>query len=159
MDIYNKNQSNCELFVYHPLTPLSAGYGAGWWSVENKISNVITDTQGLRFDVTNLQAATGATAISDATTATAAAAGAGAGLVSAGALTATAGTAVACGDYGTVALGACGGALFSVLGYLSYQAQVQSNFELVQSNFEQVQSNSYQAQVQRIYNSSGSSSN
>ena len=124
-----------ELFEYHPLTPLPAGYGAGWWSVENKIANVITDTQGLRFDVTNLQAVTGATAISDATTATAAAAGAGAGLVSAGALT-TAGTAIAGGDYGTVALGACGGALFSVLGYLSYQAQ-----------------------VQRIYNSSGSSSN
>ena len=116
-----------ELFAYHPSTPLPAGYGAGWWSIKNKIANVITDRQGLSFDVTNLQAATGATAISDGTTATAAATGAGAVLVSAGEFTAIAGTAIASGDYETVAFGACGSALFSVLGYLSYQAQVQSN--------------------------------
>lgn len=116
-----------ELFVYHPLTPLPAGYGPGWWSVENKIANVITDTQGLRFDVTNLQAATGASAITDTATATGAVAGAGAGIVSATATTATAGSLIANGDYGSVALGLAGGALFSVLGYLSYQAQTESN--------------------------------
>ncbi len=44
---------------------------------------IITDTQGLRFDVTQLQAATGATAISGSTAATAAVAGAGAGLATA----------------------------------------------------------------------------
>ena len=116
-----------ELFVYHPSAPIPAGYGPGWWSVENKIANCITDGQGLRFDVTNLQAATGATAITDATTASGAVAGAVAGVASATATTATAGTAIAGGDYGSVALGLAGGALFSVLGYLSYQAQVESN--------------------------------
>ncbi len=44
-----------ELMVYHPSTPLPAGYGPGWWGVENKIANSMTDIQGLRFDVTNLQ--------------------------------------------------------------------------------------------------------
>jgi hypothetical protein len=116
-----------ELFVYHPSAPIPAGYGPGWWSVENKIANVITDTQGLRFDVTNLQAATGATAITDATTATAATTAAGAGLTAAGTATGAAGTAIAGGDYGTVAVGAAAGAMVSVLGYLSYQAQVKSN--------------------------------
>ena len=116
-----------ELFVYHPTAPLPTGYGPGWWSVENKLANCITDGQGLRFDVTNLQAATGATAITDATTASGAVAGAVAGVASATATTATAGTAIAGGDYGSVALGLAGGALFSVLGYLSYQAQVESN--------------------------------
>ena len=48
-----------ELFVYHPLTPLPAGYSAGWWSVEGKIAFAITETQGLRLDVTNLQVLTG----------------------------------------------------------------------------------------------------
>ena len=122
-----------ELFVYHPSAPIPAGYGPGWWSVENKIANCITDAQGLRFDVTNLQAATGATAISDATTAGTAVATAGAGITAVGATTAAAGTAIAGGDYGTVALGAAGGAMFSVLGYLSYQAQVKSN--LTTSNY------------------------
>ena len=116
-----------ELYVYHPSTPLPAGYGPGWWGVENKIANCITDGQGLRFDVTNLQAATGAAAISDATTATAAATGAASGLAAAGGATAAAGAAIGGGDYSTLALGAAGGALFSVLGYLSYQAQISSN--------------------------------
>ena len=49
-----------ELMVYHPVAPLPAGFSPGWWGVENRIANVIIDTQGLRFDVTNLQAATGA---------------------------------------------------------------------------------------------------
>jgi len=116
-----------ELFVYHPTAPIPAGYAPGWWSVENKIANCITDGQGLRFDVTNLQAATGATAITDATTATATVAASGAGIAAAGTATAAAGTAIAGGDYGTVAVGAAAGAMFSVLGYLSYQAQVKSN--------------------------------
>ena len=116
-----------ELFVYHPTAPLPAGYAPGWWSVENKIANTITDTQGLRFDVTNLQAATGAAAITDSTTATAAVAGAGAGLASAGTATAVAGTAIAGGDIGSAALGVAGASLFAVLGYLSYQAQIASN--------------------------------
>ena len=64
-----------ELFVYHPAAPLPAGYAPSWWGVENKIANVITDTQGLRFDVTQLQAATGAAAITDSAAATAAVAG------------------------------------------------------------------------------------
>ena len=71
--------------------PLPAGYSAGWWGVENKIANGITDTQGLRFDVTNLQAITGAAAITDTTAATAAAAGAAGGLASVGAATAASG--------------------------------------------------------------------
>jgi len=132
-----------ELMVYHPAAPLPAGYSPGWWGVENKIANVITDTQGLRFDVTNLQLATGATAITEASTATAAAAGAAAGAAAATATTAAAGTAIAQGDYGTLALGVAGGALFSVLGFLSYQAQVKSN--LTSNGFTtqaaQVQSN------------------
>ena len=132
-----------ELMVYHPAAPLPAGYSPGWWGVENKIANVITDTQGLRFDVTNLQLATGATAITEASTATAAAAGAAAAAEAATATTAAAGTAIAQGDYGTLALGVAGGALFSVLGFLSYQAQVKSN--LTSNGFTtqaaQVQSN------------------
>ena len=39
--------------VYHPATPLPAGYSAGWWDVENGFANVITDTQGLLFDDIN----------------------------------------------------------------------------------------------------------
>ena len=116
-----------ELYVYHPAGPLPAGYGAGWWSVENKIANVITDTQGLRFDVTTLQATSGTTNVADAAAATAAATAATGGLGAAGTATGAAGTAIAGGDWGTVALGAAGGALFTVLGYLSYQAQVASN--------------------------------
>lgn len=64
-----------ELFVYHPLTPLPAGYSAGWWSVEGKIAFAITETQGLRLDVTNLQVLTGTIAndvIAAQTTATSA---------------------------------------------------------------------------------------
>ena len=132
-----------ELMVYHPAGPIPAGYSAGWWGVENRIANVITDTQGLRFDVTNLQAATGAAAITDTTAATAAAAGAAGGLTSAGAATAASGAEIAGGDIGSVALGVAGGALFSVLGYLSYQAQLASNLTsngfLIQAS--QVQSN------------------
>jgi hypothetical protein len=116
-----------ELYVYHPAGPLPAGYGAGWWSVENKIANVIIDTQGLRFDVTTLQATSGTTNVADAAAATAAATAATGGLGAAGTATGAAGTAIAGGDWGTVALGAAGGALFTVLGYLSYQAQVASN--------------------------------
>jgi len=126
-DYITKINQTGELFVYHPSAPIPAGYAPGWWSVENKIANCITDAQGLRFDVTNLQAATGATAITDSGGAAAAVAASGAGIAAVGTATGAAGTAIAGGDYGTVALGAAGGALFSVLGYLSYQAQVESN--------------------------------
>ena len=125
--VKTKINQDGELMVYHPLAPLPAGYSAGWWGVENKIANIITDAQGLRFDITNLQAATGATAIANSSTATAAAAGAAAGAASAAATTAAAGATITGGDYGSVALGVAGGALFSVLGFLSYQAQVKSN--------------------------------
>ena len=120
-EVKTKINQDGELMVYHPLAPLPAGFSPGWWGVENKIANIITDTQGLRFDVTQLQAATGATAITNSSTATAAAAGAAAGAASAAATTAAAGAAIAQGDYGTVAVGVAAGALFSVLGYLSYQ--------------------------------------
>ena len=126
-EVKTKINQDGELMVYHPLAPLPAGFSPGWWGVENKIANIITDTQGLRFDVTQLQAATGATAITDSATASAAAAGAAAGAASGAATTAAAGAAIAQGDYGTVAVGVAAGALFSVLGYLSYQAQIESN--------------------------------
>jgi hypothetical protein len=48
---------------YHPAAPLSAGYSQWWWGVENKSVNIVIDTQGLRSDVTNLQATTGAAAM------------------------------------------------------------------------------------------------
>ncbi len=48
--------------VYHQLP---AGFSLGWWVVENKIANVMTDMQGFPFDITNLQKATGATAITN----------------------------------------------------------------------------------------------
>ena len=122
-----------ELFVYHPTTPIPVGYGPGWWSVENKLSSIIQEEIGLRFDVIGLQATSGTASITDAAAATTAVATAGAGITAVGATTAAAGTAIAGGDYGTVALGAAGGAMFSVLGYLSYQAQVKSN--LTTSNY------------------------
>jgi hypothetical protein len=112
--------------IYHSLTPSPVGYGESWWGFENKIANVITDTQGLRFEVTNLQAATGAAAITDASAAPAAVAGAAAAAAAA-TTTAASGATIAGGDYGSVALGIAGGALISVLGYLSYQAQKESN--------------------------------
>jgi hypothetical protein len=71
----------------------------------------------------------GLEAVTGSTAATAAVAGAGAGLVIAAGTTAAAGGAIAAGDYGTVALGVAGGALFSVLGYLSYQGRIKSNSE------------------------------
>ena len=55
-DVKTKIDKNGTLYVYHPLEILPAGYSAGWWSVENRIAEAITLTQGLRFDVTNLQA-------------------------------------------------------------------------------------------------------
>jgi hypothetical protein len=126
-NVKTKITQDGELMVYHPLAPLPEGFGPGWWGVENKIANCITDTIGLRFDVTNLQMATGASAITETSTATAAAAGAAAGAAAAATTTAAAGATIADGDYGSVALGVAGGALFSVLGYLSYQAQKESN--------------------------------
>ncbi len=58
--------------AYHPAAPLPGGF-SGWREFENKISNVITNKQRLRSDVTNIQAATEAAAITDVSTATAAA--------------------------------------------------------------------------------------
>ena len=55
-DVKTKIDKNGTLYVYHPLEILPAGYSAGWWGVENRIAEAITLTQGLRFDVTNLQA-------------------------------------------------------------------------------------------------------
>ena len=141
-DTKTKINQDGELMVYHPLTPLPVGFSPGWWGVENKIANVITDTQGLRFDVTNLQVATGAGAITDASAASAAAAGAAAGAASAAATTAASGAIIAGGDYGSVALGIAGGALFSVLGYLSYQAQKESNLS----------SNGFTEEAEQIHN-------
>jgi len=66
-EVKTKITQSGELMVYHPAGPLPAGYSPGWWGVENKIANVIIDTQGLRFDVTNLQTATGAAATGGAT--------------------------------------------------------------------------------------------
>ena len=116
-----------ELYVYHPVSVIPVGYPAGWWNVENKLSSIIQEEIGLRFDVVGLQATSGTTAITDTAAAATAVATAGAGVAAAGAATGAAGTAIAGGDWGTVALGAAGGALFTVMGYLSYQAQVSSN--------------------------------
>jgi hypothetical protein len=99
--------------VYYPLIPLPVGYSDGWWGVENKIANVITDTPGLKFDVTILQVATGAAAITDASAASAAAAGAAAaGAAASAASAAASGAIIAGGDFGSVALGIAGGAFF-----------------------------------------------
>ena len=116
-----------ELFVYHPYAPLPLGYDAGWWSVENKIANLLNDTIGLRFDVTNLQIGAGNAAVTNSGEAAATVAASGAEVAAVGAGTAAAGTAIAGGDYGAVALGAAGGALFAAIGYISYQAQRESN--------------------------------
>ena len=131
--------------VYHPLSLLPVGYSAGWWGVEGKIAGLLTDTIGLRFDVTNLQMATGATSITDVTAATAAVAGAAGGAAGLAVSTASSGAAIASGNIGTAALGAAGASLMAVFGYLSYQAQVASNLtsngfftevSLVQSNID-----------------------
>ena len=47
-DCNTKINEDGELMVYHPIAPLPAGFSPGWWGVENRIANVITDTQGLR---------------------------------------------------------------------------------------------------------------
>ncbi len=83
----------------------------GFW---NKIANVVTDKQELRFDVTNLQAATGAAAITDASAASAAVAVAAGGGAAAATTTAKSGEIIANGDYGNLSLGIAGGALLSV---------------------------------------------
>ncbi len=149
-DTKTKINQDGELMVYHPSAPLPAGYSPGWWGVENKIANVITDTQGLRFDVTNLQAATGAAAITDASSASAAVAGAAAGAASAAATTAASGAIIGSGDYGSVALGIAGGSLLSVLGYLSYQAQKESNLTSNGFTEEAAVVNSYIANTKEL---------
>ena len=103
----------------------------------------------MRFDVTNLQAATATTAITNTSTATAAVAGAAEGAATATATTAAVGATIAGGDYGTVALGVAGGALFSVLGYLSYQGRIKSNLDTAGFTTEaaQVQTNIDSANV------------
>jgi hypothetical protein len=149
-DTKTKINQDGELMVYHPSAPLPAGYSPGWWGVENKIANVITDTQGLRFDVTNLQAATGAAAITDASSASAAVAGAAAGAASAAATTVASGAIIGSGDYGSVALGIAGGSLLSVLGYLSYQAQKESNLTSNGFTEEAAVVNSYIANTKEL---------
>jgi hypothetical protein len=126
-EVKTKISQTGELMVYHPPAPVPAGYVPGWWGVENKLANIITDAQGIRVDILELQLGAGLQAMSTASTASAAVAGAAAGAASAAATTAAAGATIASGDYGTVALGVAGGALFSVLGYLSYQARIKSN--------------------------------
>jgi len=116
-----------EIEIYHPLQEIPTGYSAGWWNIHDKLSGMIQEEIGLRFDVVNLQVATGTGTITNEAQATAAAIASGAGLVGLGGLTGAAATTIAGGDYGTVALGIAGGTLFSVLGYLSYQAQVGCN--------------------------------
>ncbi len=69
--------------VYHPTASLQEGFHLGWWGVENKIANLITDTIGLRLDVTELQAARGTIAITETSSATAAGAAAAAGTAAA----------------------------------------------------------------------------
>ena len=55
LDCYSKIDVNAKLCVYHPLQALPAGYSAGWWDVEGRLTEAITLSQGLRFDVTNIQ--------------------------------------------------------------------------------------------------------
>ena len=55
LDCYSKIDVNSKLCVYHPLQALPAGYSAGWWDVESRLTESITLSQGLRFDVTNIQ--------------------------------------------------------------------------------------------------------
>jgi hypothetical protein len=138
-----KINQEAQLEVYHPLQAIPTGYGEGWWNVHDKLAFIIQEEIGLRFDITNLQLSSGVGTITNEAEATAAALASGAGLVGVGALTAGAGTAIAGGDYGSVALGIAGGALFSVLGYLSYQAQIGCNLSnLGYSNqFSNVNSN------------------
>ena len=134
-----------ELEVYHPLrvVPIPIDYPAAWWNVEEKLTFVIQDGIGLRFDVTNLQAGSGIGTITNEAEATAAAVASGAGLVGLGGVTGAAASTIAGGDYGSVALGVAGGALFSVLGYLSYQAQVGCNLSNLgfSNQFSNVNSN------------------
>ena len=56
LDCYSKINVNGKLCVYHPLQTVPAGYSEGWWIVEERISEAITLTQGLRFDMTQNQA-------------------------------------------------------------------------------------------------------
>lgn len=133
------------LEVYHPLriVPIPIDYPAAWWNVEEKLTFVIQDGIGLRFDVTNLQAGSGIGTITNEAEATAAAVASGAGLVGLGGVTGAAASTIAGGDYGTAAIGVAGGALFSVLGYLSYQAQVGCNLSNLgfSNQFSNVNSN------------------
>ena len=89
------------------------------------------------------------TAITNTSTATAAVAGAAAGAATATATTAAVGATIAGGDYGTVALGVANGALFSVLGYLSYQGRIKSILDTAGYTTEaaQVQTNIDSANV------------
>ena len=116
-----------QLEVYHPLQPIPVGYPAGWWNVEDKLSSMIQEDINARLDITNLQLSSGVNTITNETEATAAAIASGVGLVGLSGATGAVGGAVAGGDYSSVALGTGAGVLFSVLSYLSYQAQVGSN--------------------------------
>jgi hypothetical protein len=132
-----------ELEVYHPLQAIPVGYPEGWWNVEDKISSMIQEDINARFDIVNLQVASGTGTITNEAQATAASVASGAGLVGIGAITGASASTIAGGDYGTVALGIAGGALFSVLGYLSYQAQLGCNLSNLgfSNQFSNVNSN------------------
>ena len=132
-----------DLEVYHPLQPIPLEYPPAWWNVHDKLAFIIQEEIGLRFDVVNLQLASGTGTITNEAEATAAAIASGAGLLGLGATTGAVAGAVAGGDYGSVALGAGAGALFSVLGYLSYQAQVGCNLSNLgfSNQFSNVNSN------------------
>jgi hypothetical protein len=129
--------------VYHPFQPIPIEYPPAWWNVHDKLAFIIQEEIGLRFDVVNLQLASGTGTITNEAEATAAAIASGAGLLGLGATTGAVGTAIAGGDYGSVAVGAGAGALFSVLGYLSYQAQVGCNLSNLgfSNQFSNVNSN------------------
>ena len=55
LDCYSKIDVNGKLCVYHPLQALPAGYSEGWWDVEGRLSECLTLSEGVRFDLTNVQ--------------------------------------------------------------------------------------------------------
>jgi len=88
-----------ELEVYHPLQAIPVGYSAGWWNVEDKLASMIQEDINARFDITNLQLASGTGAITNEVEATAAAVASGAGLAGLAGATGAVGGAVVGGDY------------------------------------------------------------
>ncbi len=54
---YTKIGNDSELYIYHDLDITLPLRSAGFWNVHDELSQLQRDTFGLRFDVTNLQAA------------------------------------------------------------------------------------------------------